>query len=167
MNGVIRWAEAGELKGLVDVERAADGLYLSVGIDFTGMPTSIEACEDPATVLVAGSPPVGFAMMTRIDGLVHIDQLAVHPDHGRQGYGSQLIEAVCAYAGDIASPAVTLTTFRDVPWNAPWYAKRGFEVMEPTTWGPEMAALVAYERGMGIAVAPRVVMRRVLRAPGL
>ncbi|MBO3746940.1 GNAT family N-acetyltransferase [Streptosporangiaceae bacterium NEAU-GS5] len=165
MSGVIRWAEAEELKGLVDVERAADGLYVGVGINFSGMPTSIESCEDPGTVLVAGRPPVGFAMLTRIDGLVHLDQLAVHPEHGRQGHGSQLIEAVCAYASEVNSPAVTLTTFRDVSWNAPWYAKRGFAVLEAAAWGPEMAALVAYERGMGIAMAPRVVMRRDLKTP--
>ncbi len=83
----------------------------------------------------------------------------MHPVHERKGLGSALLEAVCEL-GD-----VTLTTFRDVPWNAPWYARRGFEVLDPAEWGPELEALVAHERELGIEVAPRVVMRR-LRSVG-
>ena len=30
-----------------------------------------------------------------------------------------------------ARPTLTLTTFRDVPWNAPYYERMGFVVFEP------------------------------------
>ncbi len=72
-----------------------------------------------------------------------------------------LLDAVCDAAAVLA-PAVTLTTFRDVPWNAPWYARRGFAVLPPERWGPEPAALVEHERALGIGQAPRVVMRKDL-----
>ncbi|MFC7644232.1 GNAT family N-acetyltransferase [Streptosporangium lutulentum] len=97
-----------------------------------------------------------------VDGALHLDQLAVHPDHGRRGIGGRLLEAVCDHATSAGAAAVTLTTFRDVPWNGPWYAQRGFAVLDPAEWGPELVALVEHERELGIELAPRVVMRRVL-----
>ncbi|GAA3164288.1 GNAT family N-acetyltransferase [Planomonospora alba] len=158
----VRWATAEELPGLAAVETAADGLFAQVGIVFPPGTTMVEEAGDPSRVLVAGDPPVAFAMVGQADGNVHLDQLAVHPDHGRRGIGGRLVEAVCAHAAAAGSPAVTLTTFRDVPWNGPWYARRGFAVLDPAEWGPELAALVEHERELGIELAPRVVMRRVL-----
>lgn len=156
----IRWAEPGELPGLAAVEVAADGLFAQVGIAFPAGTTMIEEAGDPSRVLVAGDPPIGFAMIGWVDGTVHLDQLAVHPGHGRRGVGGRLLEAVCDHAASAGSAAVTLTTFRDVPWNAPWYARHGFAVLDPAEWGPELAALVVHERDLGIDLAPRVVMRR-------
>lgn len=156
---MIRWARAEDLKALVEVELAADLMFAELGIVFPPGTTMIEECDDPERVIVAGRPPVGFALVGRVDGLVHLEQLAVHPDHGRQGIGTRLLDAVCDDAA-LASAAVTLTTFRDVPWNAPWYARRGFAVLPPEKWGPEMITLVDHERALGIEPAPRVVMRK-------
>ncbi|MFB9882998.1 GNAT family N-acetyltransferase [Planobispora siamensis] len=158
----VRWAKAGELPGLAAVERAADGVFAQVGIVFPAGTTMIEETDDPSRVLVAGEPPIGFAMFGWVDGNVHLDQLAVHPDHGRRGVGGRLVGALCAHAASLGVPAVTLTTFRDVPWNAPWYGRHGFAVLDPAEWGPELDALVAHERELGIELAPRVAMRRVL-----
>ncbi|WP_068921967.1 GNAT family N-acetyltransferase [Planobispora rosea] len=158
----VRWAEAAELPGLVAVEVAADGVFSQVGIVFPAGTTMIEEVGDPSRVLVAGDPPAGFALFGWVDGNVHLDQLAVHPDHGRRGVGGRLVEALCAHAAAVGARAVTLTTFRDVPWNGPWYARRGFTVLDPAEWGPELAALVDHERELGIELAPRVVMRRLL-----
>ncbi|MBB4918184.1 GNAT family N-acetyltransferase [Streptosporangium saharense] len=158
----VRRASAGELPGLAEVEIAADGVFAQVGIVFPPGTTMVEEVEDPSRVLVAGDPPFGFAMVGWVDGQVHLDQLAVHPDHGRRGVGGSLLEAVCAHALAEGASAVTLTTFRDVPWNAPWYARRGFAVLGEEEWGPELAALVAHERELGIELAPRVAMRRLL-----
>nr|WP_246239683.1 GNAT family N-acetyltransferase [Acrocarpospora corrugata] len=156
---MIRWAEVGDLAGLVGVELAADGMFADVGIAFPAGTTMIEDCAEPERVIVAGRPAVGFALFGWVDGVVHLDQLAVLPECGKQGIGSALVAALCDHAAAV-SEAVTLTTFRDVPWNAPWYARRGFAVLGEERWGPELAALVAHERELGIEVAPRVVMRR-------
>jgi GNAT superfamily N-acetyltransferase len=100
---------------------------------------------DPSKVLVVGDPPVAFAYADRLDSHLHLHQIAVHPAHARQGIGSALIAAVITRADGVG---ITLTTFRDVPWNGPWYAKLGFsELAEP---GPELAALVAEERAAGL-----------------
>lgn len=158
----VRWARQEELAGLAAVELAADGLFAEVGITFPPGTTMIEETDDPSRVLVAGDPPIGFAMVGLVDGQLHLDQLAVHPGHGRGGVGGRLLEAVCDHAVSAGLAAVTLTTYRDVSWNAPWYARRGFAVLDLAEWGPEMVELVRHERELGIEIAPRVVMRRVL-----
>jgi GNAT superfamily N-acetyltransferase len=163
---MVRWAEPGELSGLISVELAADRLFEQVGIVFPPGTTMIEEVDDPRIVLVEGEPPAGFAMIGWVDGNLHLDQLAVHPDSMRQGIGGRLVEAVAERARASGAPAVTLTTFRDVPWNAPWYERRGFHVLPESEWGPELSGLVEHERVLGIEVAPRVVMRRPAGWPG-
>jgi GNAT superfamily N-acetyltransferase len=157
---MVRWAEAAELSGLVSVELAADRLFEQVGIVFPPGTTMIEEVDDPGAVLVEGEPPAGFALVGWVDGNLHLDQLAVHPESMRQGIGGRLVTAVIEHARAAGAPAVTLTTYRDVPWNAPWYARHGFFVLPEAEWGPELRGLVEHERELGIEVAPRVVMRR-------
>ncbi|KAB8187493.1 GNAT family N-acetyltransferase [Nonomuraea phyllanthi] len=157
---MVRWAEKGELAGLAAVERAADGLFEQLGIVFPPGTTMIEEADDPGLVLVEGTPPAGFALIGWVDGNLHLEQLAVHPRSMRQGIGGRLVAAVIDHARAAGAPAVTLTTFRDVPWNAPWYARHGFSVLPEQEWGPQLRALVAHERDLGIEVAPRVVMHR-------
>ncbi|WP_260617548.1 MULTISPECIES: GNAT family N-acetyltransferase [unclassified Microbispora] len=159
---MIRQAEPADLAVLAEIEKAADGMFVPLGIVFPPGTTVIEECDDPGRVIVAGRPPMGFALLGVVDGLTHLDQIAVRPDHGDQGIGTRLLDALCAAATRAGSAAVTLTTFRDVPWNAPWYARRGFRVVRPDEWGPELTALVEHERALGIEVAPRVVMRKDL-----
>ncbi|MGO9907868.1 MAG: hypothetical protein ACLPY3_19445 [Solirubrobacteraceae bacterium] len=56
--------------------------------------------------------------------------------------------------------ALTLTTFRDVPWNAPYYARLGFVVLEAGEQGPELRALIERERNSIPSDMARVAMRR-------
>ncbi|MER7364421.1 GNAT family N-acetyltransferase [Nonomuraea wenchangensis] len=155
---MVRWADPEELPGLVSVELAADRLFEQVGITFPPGTTMIEEAGDPGRVLVEGEPPAGFALMGQVDGHLHLDQLAVHPESMRRGIGGRLVTAVLDHARAVGAPRVTLTTYRDVPWNAPWYTRHGFAVLPPEEWGPELRALVEHERELGLEVAPRVVM---------
>lgn len=157
---MVRWAEKDDLPGLVAVELAADGLFEQVGIVFPPGTTQIEEVSDPGAVLVEGTPPAGFALVGWVDGNLHLEQLAVRPASMRQGIGGRLMAAVIDHARAAGAAAVTLTTFRDVPWNAPWYARHGFTVLPEAEWGPELREIVRHERDLGIEVAPRVVMRR-------
>ena len=72
-------------------------------------------------VVVDGADaPVGFATCGQLDGALHLYELSVDPAHGRKGLGRALIEAVCREAVTRTLSAVTLSTFSDVPWNAPF-----------------------------------------------
>ncbi|HEX4811794.1 MAG TPA: GNAT family N-acetyltransferase [Nonomuraea sp.] len=157
---MVRWARAGELPGLAAIELAADRLFEQVGITFPPGTTMIEEAADPAAVLVEGRPPAGFALVGWVDGDLHLEQLAVRPCSMRQGIGGRLVAAVVDHARASGAARVTLTTYRDVPWNAPWYARQGFSVLPEGEWGPQLRAVVEHERELGIEVAPRVAMSR-------
>ena len=53
--------------------------------------------------------------------------------------GRALIEHLVEQAGSEHLPAVTLTTFAAVPWNAPYYTRCGFHPMDDAELGPELA----------------------------
>ena len=151
-----------DLARAIAVSQAADGMFADFGLSLPPDDPTAELLR-AEHVLVAGSPPVGFTAVNTVDGRAHVASLGVHPDRGRRGIGSQLLATVCALAEELGRPAVTLTTFVDVPWNAPWYAARGFSVLPDERWGTELRAVWAAEVAAGIVVAPRVAMIRLLR----
>ncbi|MCC3275083.1 GNAT family N-acetyltransferase [Arthrobacter sp. zg-Y20] len=80
-------------------------------------------------ILVAGRPPAGFARLEEVDRQAHLEQLSVHPDAAGAGLGRALVEAAMAWAREQGYTYMTLCTFVDVPFNAPFYASCGFEVV--------------------------------------
>ncbi|HEV7704019.1 MAG TPA: hypothetical protein VGO46_06980, partial [Gemmatimonadaceae bacterium] len=56
--------------------------------------------------------------------------------------------------------AVTLTTFRDVPFNRPFYARLGFEVIPSEKLGAALVAALGEEARRGMDPTTRVAMRR-------
>ena len=103
--------------------------------------------------------PLGYALALVVDGLGHLEQLSVRPSAGRQGRGRALIDEVVAWARGWGAPALTLSTFREVPWNAPYYARQGFRPMDDHELTPGLRELRAAEEAAGLDVAVRVVMR--------
>ncbi|TDQ52106.1 acetyltransferase (GNAT) family protein [Actinorugispora endophytica] len=153
--------EPDDLDRLVEVSLAADTLFAGAGLELPpDDPAPVLARCSP--VLVAGRPAMGLAALVELDGGAHLEQLAVHPGHGRRGVGTALLEAACSDARRRGHRGMTLTTFRDLPWNGPWYARRGFSELPESAWGPELAARWRAEADAGIVVAPRLVMRRAL-----
>jgi GNAT superfamily N-acetyltransferase len=103
--------------------------------------------------------PVAFALVEIMDGSAHLEELDVLPDHGRRGIGTRLVRTVCAWAADAKLPAVTLTTFRDIPWNAPLYSRLGFRILREEELTPSLAARMVDEEQHGIPRSLRVAMR--------
>lgn len=108
---------------------------------------------------------IGFAVAWEVDGEGHLDELAVTPAHGRRGVGRALVDEVVAWTVARGLPSITLTTFRDVPWNAPYYEKLGFHVVSTLT--PALQELVDEQATWGLEPSLRVVMRRSLADPAL
>jgi GNAT superfamily N-acetyltransferase len=112
-------------------------------------------------VALTHNRPVGFACVEVLEpGVAHLEELDVHPDHGRRGVGRRLVLAVCDWAEHAGFDSVTLSTFRDVSWNMPFYERLGFEAFPTAALSPALAAVVADEIRRGLDVAARVVMRR-------
>ncbi|MGP9616167.1 GNAT family N-acetyltransferase [Arthrobacter sp. AOP36-A1-22] len=82
-----------------------------------------------------GIPPaiLGFVHVLEVEGLAHLEQLSVAPAHGRQGYGLLLLNAALAEARVHGYDRVSLRTYADVPWNAPFYSRAGFVEVLPAT----------------------------------
>ncbi|MGI8336175.1 GNAT family N-acetyltransferase [Actinomadura scrupuli] len=158
MTEVIRRAEPKDLALLPGIENSGDRVFREVGIVFPPGPTVIEeAARTGAEILVAGDPPVGFAAVIELDGRPHLEQIAVRPDHGRRGVGAALLGAVRD-----GRDGITLITFRDVPWNGPWYARHGFAELPEAAWGPELRAHWQAEIDAGLhRLGPRLVMAAV------
>ena len=93
---------------------------------------------------------------------LHILQIAVHRDRQRRGIGRTLIEAVQQVAIDHGTKALTLTTFRNVPWNEPYYRRLGFVTLDSTEINPRLAAILDAEGRAGMPVAQRCAMRKSL-----
>jgi GNAT superfamily N-acetyltransferase len=126
-------------------------------------PFSVDHLASGAALFVATDDqddPVGYALVDLVDGHAHLEQISVVPEAGRQGVGTALIEAVVDWARARGDAAVTLTTFRDVPFNAPLYARRGFVVVDEPDWTDGHRAVIDKERADGLDVTARVVMRR-------
>lgn len=112
-------------------------------------------------VALADDQPVGFAHALVLEpGAIHLEEVDVDPEHGRRGLGTGLVEAVCASAIAAGYRCITLTTFRDLPWNMPFYVRLGFEVIPPDEVSPVLQAVLQDETRRGLDPARRVAMRR-------
>ncbi|WP_240613389.1 GNAT family N-acetyltransferase [Brachybacterium endophyticum] len=183
----LREATPSDLPPLEEIEAAGDALFVELfGPDPFG-PEPREAGEDRATqpgvVIVAvetgtvdggrsGERVVGFAHVLEAgaedgegrgaEGEAHLEQLAVLPSHARRGIGSRLVEACCAWARRRGHRRITLRTYADVPWNAPFYERCGFREVPPIDT-PFHRRLVEAEQAVGLdRHGRRVVMARGL-----
>jgi GNAT superfamily N-acetyltransferase len=112
-------------------------------------------------VALADDVPVGFAHVKVLEPTVaHLEEIDVHPEHGRRGLGTKLVMAVCAWAARDGYRSVTLTTFRDLPWNMPFYARLGFQVIVPEEFSPALRSVIEDETRRGLDPRRRVAMRR-------
>jgi GNAT superfamily N-acetyltransferase len=69
---------------------------------------------------------VGFALCSDRGDDLYLDQLSVLPTHGRRGLGARLVRRSLQEAETRAHKRVSLSTFRKIPWNGPFYRKLGF-----------------------------------------
>jgi GNAT superfamily N-acetyltransferase len=141
----------------VDLERVYDRCFIAAE-DF-------ESRQHRGVLWVAVDErdyPVGFATCSQLDGIAHLDELDVVPRHGRRGLGSLLLRAACTWARSRAYPAITLSTTRDVPWNEPFYRRRGFQELAESAYTTGLQRLRAAEAAAGLPVGRRLIMKRNL-----
>jgi putative acetyltransferase len=111
-------------------------------------------------VALADDVPIGLAHVEILEpGSAHLEEIDVHPDHGRRGLGTSLVQTVCAWAAARGFWSVTLSTFRDVPWNMSFYSRLGFEAIPPESFTHALRAVVEDETRRGLDPGRRVVMQ--------
>ena len=94
--------------------------------------------------------PVGFALMRICGDIALLAQMDVLPAHARKGLGRGLIRQAAARAWAQGFPALYLTTFAHIPWNAPFYARLGFQALERNGLPPVLQEILESERKMGL-----------------
>ena len=167
----IRLAQAEELHRLQEIERGAAALFRETKYEFLadGAPLPLEfllARQRAGAIWVAATAPdeaVGFAVAFPVDGGLHLHELSVAPSHGRQGLGRRLSEAVCAAGLRDGYDRLTLSTFREVPWNGPFYRRLGFVELPEDALGPRLREIRRQEAAAGLPLAERACMRRWLQ----
>lgn len=111
---------------------------------------------------VQGHGIAGFLNGEMMPDALHIRQMSVHRDQQGQGIGRQLLEAAAQFAIGRGIGALTLTTFRDVAWNEPFYRKSGFVTLAREDVPPWLQAILDAEVQAGLPAAQRCAMRKPL-----
>ncbi len=163
----IRLATKEDIPLLPSIEQAACDLFLlyeitaNLPLHLTALEEFYQAQKDHRLWVATYSEgaPIGFALVEMLDNMAHLEELDVIPTHGRKGVGTQLLKTVIEWARFKAITAVTLTTFREIPWNAPFYQKIGFRILEPSELKGELKDRVMSEENAGLPQGLRVVMR--------
>ena len=160
-------AEAGRLR---QIERSAGARFREIGMGYIadGDPTPATILEDRAQnhrLIVArddNGRTAGFLIWSPKDGKAYIEEVAVDPDHAGHKLASKMIDRLC---GDVAEQfgLISLATFRDVPWNAPYYARLGFVEHDRATLGPEHEASWQAQSEY-LDMSRRLFMTREIRA---
>jgi GNAT superfamily N-acetyltransferase len=167
----IRVARSDEFTRLRDIEEEAGQRFVGLPIydptlDSSFPPDALARFLEMQQVWVVcqddDDRPVGMVIGSVLDGLAYVEELDVLPAQGRRGLGGRLLAHVFAWGAAQGCAAVTLSTFRDVPWNGPFYRRHGFRDLAPEEWTPSMTAIRQRETAVGLKPDVRVFMRREL-----
>lgn len=166
---MLRPARLADLAALPEIERAAGEMFRPIGMAFVAddeLPSAAElrpyVDAGRAWVVDVGGELAGYLITELVDGCAHLEQVSVDPRFGRRGLGAALIEHLAQWASGQGLPAITLTTYRDVPWNGPYYAARGFRWLREDELTPGLRAIRQHEIDRGLDQWPRGCMRREL-----
>lgn len=165
---MIRRPRPDEIQLLPQIEREADERFrrvrLQLVVDMPGH--SVEALRHAwhrGLLWVAPSPtdrPVGFVFMKLTPQVAWLDQLSVLDRWQGRGFGAALIDRAQATARVLGYNALHLTTYRNVPWNRPFYLRRGFVELGRGELTRAMRVVLMTEVQHGHPVWQRAVMAR-------
>lgn len=164
--GVIRPTTDDEIERIQQIEVMAGRAFVDVGMpEIAGdEPLPVARLEEYCAggrswVVDVDGVAVAYLLVDVVDGHAHVEQVSVHPDHAGQRRGRALLDHVASWARARGDAVVTLTTFREVPWNAPYYERCGYRVLADHERGPELVALMAAEAAHGLDPEQRVAMQ--------
>ena len=152
-------AEPEHLPALPHIEREAATLFPPGSFppgftDGTVDEALLQAAQHEGRLWVAldhdTDEPVGFALAIVIESTAFLAEVDVLPTHGRRGIGRALVEHAAAWAVAQGWPRLALTTFADLPWNATFYRKLGFEAMDEADLPEPVRAALAREATAGL-----------------
>ena len=168
MTVAIRPALILEIETVRDIERTSSQR-------FVGVMDALAADEpSPASVLAARIEAGGllvadvdaeiaaFVMFRPVGNSFYIEQVDVLPAFERRRIGASLIDAVADQARAAELARLTLSTFREVAWNAPYYRRLGFTDIAENELAPDLLEIRREHLARGLDESARVFMEKGL-----
>lgn len=157
------------LREIPELERAAGERFKAIGMkdvaDGEATPLSIlESRAEVRRLYVAIAPDqeiAGFLIWSPKDGRAHVEQVSVHPAHAGRRLAARMIDRLAADVRGTHAE-LSLTTFRDVPWNAPYYRNIGFIELAYAEAGPQHEDSWRHQAESGLDMARRLFMIKSL-----
>ncbi len=144
---IIRTGTEADYALLEDIEARSDRTFLKVDgfedlIGQPGITSGVGPDTRPGTALFLAETGtlIGFVYAYDLDDCSFVGQISVVPEAQGIGAGTALLQALWHDALRRGRRGITLTTYADVPWNAPYYSRRGFHELTPAEMGPEFSA---------------------------
>jgi GNAT superfamily N-acetyltransferase len=157
----VRIAKNSELSELPSIEKSADFLFEEAGIRNLPPAAGVEELRSSKCILVIGNPPKGFIRVDEVGNNAHIEQLSVGRNCMGEGLGGKLLEAGVDWAKEKGYSQITLITFKNIPWNGPFYKKHGFDELSSIT--DSLKKLREHEKEIGLdSIGERTVMYKKL-----
>lgn len=166
----IRLARPGDAESFHRVEEDAATL-LKEEPSLEGIPVPPSGSADHYRKVIArghslsatlGDEVIGFAAAGRVGRDLHLHELSVMRAHQGRRIGSTLLEALAIDARNSGISAITLSTYRDIAWNAPFYARHGFVEVENLEGRPHLTESLEGAVAAGLPAERRCAMIRFL-----
>lgn len=154
-----------EFEALRQIELAAFRTLSNAGA-VTGLPEAT-GTEEFANYLQQGlllsaidvhAQPIGFGAALVMSDTLHICEMDVHPAWQRRGIGRALIQKLLQEGRGLGLKQATLTTDRYAPFNAPFYARLGFQIVRDDELPDFLTRILAEEAAKGFDPERRVAM---------
>ncbi|KAH6676574.1 putative acetyltransferase [Halenospora varia] len=166
----IRGARPSDIPLLEHVERSAAEIFRAVGLDHLpdgdmmnpSVLAKMAAMNHLWIAVNDWDQPIGFLGGHDIDGKFHLAEVSVAHEFQGRGVGRALMATMVEQTQREGYKAITLTTFRSVPWNGPWYRKLGFSEMDEKNVGHHYLSILENEAEHGLDRSSRCVMQKLI-----
>ncbi|MBA6118115.1 GNAT family N-acetyltransferase [Pseudomonas sp. NC26] len=157
---VIRTTRPGDIAHLAGVERSAAQAFARVAdLAWLADGDVLDSAAHRGFMLAecswvaedAQGQVLGFLCASMEVHALHVHELSVRLEAQGQGVGRRLLDHAAYVARRRGFEQLTLTTFAEVPWNAPFYARYGFERIEEEHLSPRLRSILASEAAHGLA----------------
>ncbi|RON22504.1 GNAT family N-acetyltransferase [Pseudomonas lini] len=172
MNFTVRRAQSADASTLPAIERSAAALFRCDPSLAWLADAAVPDAEDHQMAIEkeqvwvtqsADNELMGFLSAIEVDNELHIQEISVSQQFQGQGAGRKLLLTALEHARKRELHGLTLTTFRDLPWNEPFYRQFGFETLGPAEIGPRLTTVLNNEINHGLPGERRCAMRLKLR----
>lgn len=166
---ILRLANSFEIELIREIERVSATRLLDTdlaalaGDEPTDAATLIDRLKsNNLWVAVVDDAPVAYVTFREVEACAYVEQIDVLPSHAGRRLGAMLLDKVGDLARARGLAALTLSTFKDVPFNAPYYRRLGFSDLPDAELTPGLRAIREAHIARGLDESRRVFMRRDL-----